>query len=274
MRRPRLSSHLAGITLDDVLTGDTCEPISLGDFEAYLEHSEHSVENLRFVVWFQSYRRRFFALPAAQQRLSPGPRDFDFRLPTPARTAEHVSRVSTRTAGLGSEPASPSSAHFPSSPITTLTVMSSLPPRSLVPASPTAQPFRQECSLVASTFLLPSSPQQLLIPDSLLSAILRDLAFNTHPSVFSPVYEHAYEALLNSLPRFLALNQTNTNIEKTWWWWLQGIVSSLLGWAIVIGCLFINHSPGISEGRLRAWRLLGVPFLILGSMQMYSAYRG
>ena len=114
--RIRLPSVLSSISLDDILSGDTCEPISLADFELYLQYKEHSVENLRFVIWYQSYRRRFFALPPAQQKLSPGPDEFRFALPTPARTAQHISRISTRMTALSSdEPASPISPQTPTS---------------------------------------------------------------------------------------------------------------------------------------------------------------
>lgn len=278
--RIRLAPQLSSITLDDVLSGDTCAPIGLANFETYLAHKEHAVENLRFVVWYQSYRRRFFALPAAQQKLSPGSRQFSFALPTPARTAQHISRVSTRTTAL--EPLEPTASPLLSpavplsrAPSVPLTASSSLPSRTYVQTPAEKQPFRHECMLVAATFLLPSAPYELMLPSLLPSTILRDLAFNTHPDVFLPAYEYAYDALLtSSLPRFLEANQTNVNWEKRVYWWLYGITTSCIGWAIVIGCLFINYGPNTTQGRIRAWRLLGVPFLALGAMQMYAAYRG
>ncbi|GJE87465.1 regulator of G protein signalling domain-containing protein [Phanerochaete sordida] len=273
-RRPRirLSAPLSTLSLDDVLSGDTCAPISLPDFDAYLAHREHSAENLRFVVWYQSYRRRFFALPPAQQRRSPGPRAFSFALPSPARTAQHASRVSSRaTHDLPSTHASTASA----SPTLSRTPSAPLPARAYVPAPPEQQPLRAECTLVAATFLVPGAPCELTLPALVLSAILRDLACNTHPDVFLPAYEHAYDALLStSLPRFLASAEENMNWEKKLYWWLYGALTSAVGWGIVIGCLFIDYWSDKTEGRRRAWRLLGVPFLTLGAMQMYAAYRG
>lgn len=291
--RLRLKPQLSSIQLDDVLSGETCEPISLADFESYLMHKEHSVENLRFVVWYQSYRCRFFALPLSQQALSPGPRGFNFALPTPARTAQRISRTSTHATTLGSEPDEPTSptsllnppltptsispllSRIPSVP---LPASSSPPPRpqaQRVPAPAEMQPFRHECTLVESTFLLPSAPYELSLPSLLLSTILRDLTINTHPDVFLPAYEFAYDALLtHSLPCFLDGMHENMNWEKKMYWWLYGALTSVIGWAICIGCLFIEYSPNTTQGKLRAWRLLGVPFLSLGAMQMYSAYRG
>ncbi|KAG5718554.1 hypothetical protein E4T56_gene12759, partial [Termitomyces sp. T112] len=45
--------HLSDVTLASILTGNTCAPISLSDFEKYLTFVEYSVENLQFLVWFQ-----------------------------------------------------------------------------------------------------------------------------------------------------------------------------------------------------------------------------
>ncbi|EKM59968.1 uncharacterized protein PHACADRAFT_250790 [Phanerochaete carnosa HHB-10118-sp] len=281
-----LTPALSAIALDDILSGNTCQPIGLADFESYLEHKEHSVENLRFVVWYQSYRRRFFALPPAKQKLSPGSRQFSFALPTPARTAQHISRMSSRATTLVyDEPLTPNSAlHSPTtstSPTLSrtssvpLTASSSIPSRAYMHTAPEKQPLRDECTLVAATFLLPSAPYELMLPSLLLSTILRDVALNTHPDVFLPAYEYAYDALLtSSLPRFLEIAQQNMNWEKKLYWWLYGIMTSCVGWAIVIGCLFISYDSHTTQGRLRAWRLLGVPFLSLGAMQMYAAYRG
>ncbi|KIP10419.1 hypothetical protein PHLGIDRAFT_125613 [Phlebiopsis gigantea 11061_1 CR5-6] len=280
--RIRLAPQLSSITLDDILSGETCEPIALADFESYLLFKEYSVENLRFVVWYQSYRRRFFALPREQQDLSPGPRGFKFALPTPARTAERISRTSTRLGSIVDEPVSPTGSLNPLLPPTSLSPMLSRIP-SVSPSGPSStphmapgiQPFREECALVASTFLVPSAPYELALPSLLLSTILRDLAFNTHPDVFLPAYEHAYDAMLtHSLPHFLDGTRENMNWGKRAYWWLYGVLTTCLGWAIVVGCLFIQYGPHMSQGRRRAWRLLGVPFLTLGAMQMYSAHRG
>ena len=285
--RIRLAPQLSSISLDDILSGETCEPISLADFESYLMFKEHSVENLRFVVWYQSYRRRFFALPPELQKLSPGPRGFNFALPTPARTAERISRTSTTLGSVADEPQSPTASLNPPLTPTSVSPMlsriasapaaafSSFPARTHTLAPPETQPFREECTLVASTFLVPSAPCELTLPSMLLSSILRELSFNTHPDVFLPAYEHAYDALLtHSVPHFLDGMRENMNWERRMYWWLYGILTSCMGWAITIGCLFIEYDPHTSQGRLRAWRLLGVPFLTLGAMQMYSAYRG
>ncbi|KZT36672.1 hypothetical protein SISSUDRAFT_1049503 [Sistotremastrum suecicum HHB10207 ss-3] len=80
-------AKLKGITLAHILSGDTCEPLSLAEFEAYLSFREHSLENLQFLVWYQSYRSRFFELPQEQQALSPGPKAYEFKMGAPSRAA-------------------------------------------------------------------------------------------------------------------------------------------------------------------------------------------
>ena len=156
-----------------------------------------------------------------------------------------------------------------------LTASSSLPRTYHAHVPPEAQPLRAECTLIAATFLSPGAPCELTLPADLLASMLRALSQNTHPDVLLPAYEHAYDALLAcSLPRFLAAMETNMNWEKRLYWWLYGILTSTIGWLVVVGCLFIDYGPHTTQGRLRAWRLLGVPFLTLGAMQMYAAYRG
>lgn len=61
---------------------------------AHCYGQEHTPENLRFVVWYQDYRHRFFALPPDVRSLSPGPaaHHFDFGLPSPARIARRDCR--------------------------------------------------------------------------------------------------------------------------------------------------------------------------------------
>ncbi len=158
------------------------------------------------------------------------------------------------------------SSSLPISPLTS----PSIPHGSHITASPASQPFRAELTAIAQTFLDPSSPHAITLPSLLLSRIMVDLVTNTHPDVLLPAYEHAYDALLTgSLGAFLEEGKTNTNWEKRLYWWAYGITTVIVGWVIVLACLFAEDG-----GVRRAWRLWAVPFMCLGSMQMYSAYRG
>ncbi|KAI0092096.1 hypothetical protein BDY19DRAFT_928321 [Irpex rosettiformis] len=260
------SGSLAAVTLDDVLYGGTCGPISLKDFETFLTHKQHSVEYLRFVVWYRSYVSRFSSLSLELRNRSPpisayDETDLDCKLPSPARLARFVSQASSSQS---------SHALFgTTSCSTTATLLSSAG----------SQPFRAECASVARSFLDSNAPSSMIlnIPPELVDATLTYLSHTTHPSVFHPVYQLSCEMLqMSSLPFFLAEAAPNINREKQLYWWLYGAFKFLLGWAVTIGCLFIhkNESGKPVPVRQRAWRLWAVPFLSLGGMQMYSAYRG
>lgn len=303
------------MTLDEIIAGGTCEPISLGDFEAYLLYKQRSVEYLRFVVWFQSYQQRFFALPQHLQKLSPSVntqggnssgcgdgqgRGLDFKLPTPARMARYVSRASEATtiaapSFIGMDPGALIGLYTATSRATTVVdpavaVSSTTTVAAQRSADTSKQPFRFECAAAAHTFLVPSDTRTpfanaephchiLDVPAPLLASVLENLANTTHPSVFEPIYELAYMTLtISSLPFFLADTTKNINREKAIYWYIVGFAVFLLGWAVVVGCLFIqygHHGDGGDKSvRRRAWRLFGIPFIVLGGMQMYSAHRG
>ncbi|KAL6307174.1 hypothetical protein BKA93DRAFT_823638 [Sparassis latifolia] len=237
---------LADITLAHVLAGDTCAPISLSDFEAYLAHQEHTLEHLQFVVWFQDYRARFLALPEEIQAASPGPKQFTFALPTPARTAQRVAATSTD----GRVPAAP----FPGLPTVT------------------EQPFRDECERIVATFLHPGAPKELPLEPALRDTLLRALSWNTHPDAFLLAYEELYALVEGvSLPRFLVAASANINLPKQLYWYGVGFVDLVV--SILVTLLLVMLVPAPPEAS-RAWRLFAVPFAALGSMQTYSAWRG
>ncbi|CCM03362.1 uncharacterized protein FIBRA_05491 [Fibroporia radiculosa] len=292
-------SPLSGITLANVLAGDTCYPISLRSFEAYLYHKEYSLENLQFVVWFQDYRRRFFELPSEIQKASPGPRQFRFALPTPARTAQRVAE-SERNAlcHIGDTPATPSahnssflyfsgtagteSNYFPGSP----RWRDDMPPALGMPLlcesanstadrgarTPAEQPLRAECMRAVATFLRPGVTKELPLDPVVRDMVVRDLTWNTHPDTFLPVYEEIYTMLETvSLARFLNLASTNVNWPKKLYWYACGLTYTFVG--LAIGLALIESLPAPPE-RSRAWRLFSVPFVTLGLMQIHSGIRG
>ncbi|KAG8950938.1 hypothetical protein FRC04_007002 [Tulasnella sp. 424] len=69
----RLEALQLDCRLEHILSGATCAPISLQDFENYLANQELSIENLQFAVWFMDYRARFMRLPLSVQQTSPDP---------------------------------------------------------------------------------------------------------------------------------------------------------------------------------------------------------
>ncbi|KAI0677199.1 hypothetical protein C8Q78DRAFT_1001625 [Trametes maxima] len=298
-RAARFSSRrLSDVSLASILAGRTCAPISLADFDSYLAFKEHSIENLHFVIWYQSYRERFFALdPSHSTSCSTAPFDFPCRS-SPARTAQLILESKRKSDAVSSPPVSPTSSSFfgdsvpPSRRGSTLPMLSPtsttfsqpstlvLPPSNLSqyghPAPPKAHTthLQIECAQAAATFLRPGSPKELMLDADVRETLLRELAWNTHPDAFLLAYESALEALETiSLPRFLAYASANINRPKQIFWYTVGIVDMLL--AIIAVILLIVFLPeDTSEASRRAWRLAAVPLFSLGSMQTYSAWRG
>ncbi|KAI5479337.1 hypothetical protein MNV49_003856 [Pseudohyphozyma bogoriensis] len=68
--------HIKGVTVEEIVSGTRCSPLTLKEFEGFLIHEEHSVENLQFVVWYRSYCQRFAALAPEYQALAEPPERF------------------------------------------------------------------------------------------------------------------------------------------------------------------------------------------------------
>ncbi|OSX59506.1 hypothetical protein POSPLADRAFT_1075641 [Postia placenta MAD-698-R-SB12] len=296
-------SHLSEVKLENILSGDTCYPISLTNFEAYLIHEasysipdlycailnptqEYTVENLQFVVWFQDYRERFMALPDKLQASSPGRTDFAFAVPSPARTAQRVadsmrqadqlrradastSPILSRNPSHGRSRSSSdernSTAHSPF-------MSRDDPPHASITPESRQQPFRKEGMRIVATFFKPGAAKELPLDPVVRDTVIRDLTWNTHPDVFLPAYEEIYHILeTTSLPRFLASASANINRPKQLFWYAVGIADVLLG--VVLAIVLITALPAPPQAS-RAWRLFAVPLAGIGFMQAYSAWRG
>ncbi|CAL1700094.1 unnamed protein product [Somion occarium] len=327
-------SPLDSVTLDHVISGDTCAPISLPDFEAYLAHKEYSIENLHFLSWYQNYRRKFFNLPQHLQALSPPPssvsqKDHDaVPCPSPVKTEMRLESSKrnfesfTLAAGpdgmlaAGASPISPtfstysaSSSNNISSPLASPTKFQSSQPDSTI-SSPTlsstllassagfesvngvrkeTQPFRHECMCVVQTFVKAASSKEIMVDGRIRDMVIRDLTWSTHPDIFLPIYEQAYDTLAAvSLPHFLTLSATNVNRPKAFFWLSVGTLNLTIALLISLATILSIDDYTLrkrvtggwdsgGESRLakaRAWRLFAVPFATLGGMQFYSAYKG
>ena len=71
--RPSTTPSLDDLTLEHILNGETCHPISFNDFAGFTANKEFTSENLLFVLWFRSYRNRFDALPVDKRAKVPVP---------------------------------------------------------------------------------------------------------------------------------------------------------------------------------------------------------
>ncbi|KAI0371608.1 hypothetical protein BV20DRAFT_965345 [Pilatotrama ljubarskyi] len=281
--------RLSDITLANVLAGHTCSPISLVDFEAYLALKEHSLENLHFAVWYQSYRTRYFALVSPPQPYCKA-RALHFAIPSPVRTAQRTVESRRQSDAVSCPAPSPTISAFSTddtisrrgSGAPLLSSTASRFPKSSSRHQPNVasdraaqwKSFREESALAAATFLSPGSPQEIILDGEVRDALLRELTWNIHPDAFLSAYEAVVEALETySMPRFLAYASANINRPKQIYWYSLGFLDMLLSVALAV-LLIVLMPSWMSEASRRAWRLTAVPLFSLGSMQAYSAWRG
>ncbi|KAF8908359.1 hypothetical protein CPB85DRAFT_1309907 [Mucidula mucida] len=238
--------RMGGITLAEILSGKTCSPISLPDFELYLVYREVSIEQLQFIVWFNDYRQRVG---------NPGM----------IRNAS-ISSISSAANSLHSKrPAW-------SIPVVSDAIpISPLPPLSKVDSTFNDVELRKECMHVISTFLVPGSPKELLLEADLRERLIKGLETSCHPDLFLPVYKEVYFSLENdTLPRFLAYSLPNINLPKQVLWYITGILFFIT--SVAIAALMIAFIP---PPRLnRAWRLFSVPIFHMGVTAIYASFQG
>ncbi|CUA67161.1 hypothetical protein RSOLAG22IIIB_13284 [Rhizoctonia solani] len=253
------------IRLVNILSGDAYSPLGLEEFEAYLALQEHSLENLQFIIWFHDYQRRFFALDAKEQALSPP-------LAQPSNIAPPTS---THYRGKASIPDSPSLSDRGLSPLSSSA--SSWSPRSpisiLSPASLKDQPFQSETLQIVATFMRPGAKKELNLDMDVREELLRRLEKSTHPDVFAHAYAQIYELVDgSSVPNFVNNAAANINLPKQIYCrYAIGAAFTLISWLIAIFtvCFIPDYPPS-----KRSIRLVSVPFAVLGCMQIYSAWRG
>ncbi|KAG9101394.1 hypothetical protein FS749_007482 [Ceratobasidium sp. UAMH 11750] len=260
--RRAMRKLIGQIRLVNILSGDACSPLGLEEFEAYLAFQEHSLENLQFIVWYHDYRARFLALPADAQSLSPPPTSSSPttppRPPTPENYKKGFSSPSTATSDWGLSPSSSSWSQW-----------SPLPP---TPVPLRDQPFRAETLQIVATFFRPNAKKELSLDADVRDELLRGLVKTTHPDVFMPAYTRIYDLVdTSSVPNFVRVTASNINLPKQIYWYIIGVIFTLLSWIIALCTIYFIPDPPRSK---RSIRLVSVPFAVMGCMQIYSAWRG
>jgi hypothetical protein len=285
-RRPSWRHLLTDRVREHILgTGRDADPDynRLPDFEAYLSFVEHSIQYLQFVVWYQSYRERFFALPEAMQALSPVVPSIDPHYPPspyPTRFGLHTSRTD-ETAHTFSSDGSTIDGYFslpsasPFKATFNLSGMSS-PFCSSPTISHTQQPFRSEIGRIVATFLAPNVVKSIHLPEAIQTSVVRQLAITTHPDVFAPAYDAALATLRAALPRFLAQSVITTNRPKQLFWFALAAVWLSLGLLVFLAALLgPSHGPvHMSEWSIRGIRLVALPLVFYGSSVAIMASKG
>ncbi|KZV86383.1 hypothetical protein EXIGLDRAFT_724827, partial [Exidia glandulosa HHB12029] len=287
IRRMRLR-QLQDVTLAHVLAGDTCTPISLPEFEAYLAYTENALQKLQFVVWFQDYTKRFFAFPPHVRCLAPGPPDEVFERARNLRPIFiHRESNTSDEEGIALCPQDP-----------TIEAEKNRILRQIVPADEAdvehtrsstdlgdigdrdswasartlVQPCRDECLHIAETFFRVGSSKELKVDAAARNAVFLRLRRTTHPDVFLSVYEQIYHQLESqSLPNFIVLASTNVNVQKQMLWFTTGAISIAIALSIFISMVVALPDRHPSA---RAWRTFAVPFIWIGLSQLYNAVNG
>lgn len=85
--------QIRGVTVEEIVSGTRCSPLTLKEFEGFLLHEEHSVENLQFIVWYRSYCERFNALAPEYKALSSPPTERFTSFYTPAGSIRTASSI-------------------------------------------------------------------------------------------------------------------------------------------------------------------------------------
>jgi hypothetical protein len=214
------------------------------------------------VVWYQSYRQRFFALPKAVQALSPTNADAD------------DNRVSRATIDEDDASTMPSSPPIPSSPPVSPPLLS---PFSSAPAiEHTQQPFSAEIDRIVATFLSFEAVKNLRLPEETRAGALRGLFTTTHPDVLVPAYDIAFATLRDALPRFLAQSAVVVNRPSQRFMYARGGMTFTAGVAVFLTTLLAAaRGPAhLSEAGIRGLRLLVFPFVVLGALDILQAVQG
>ncbi|KZP02886.1 hypothetical protein FIBSPDRAFT_969521 [Athelia psychrophila] len=124
---------------------------------------------------------------------------------------------------------------------------------------------------VVATFVKSKSAKQLNLDGVVRDTLLRDLKHSVHPDVFLHVYREVYDALSNSVPRFLAQATVSVNRQKQIYHYVVGVVLILISITIAIILITCVHTPPNSH---RAWRLFALPWWQIGCMSILSSFRG
>jgi hypothetical protein len=165
--------------IDHVLSGITCQPISLQDFRYYLQNKEHSAENLDFYFWYLDYKNRFDKLPEFEKAKSPPPKE----RPSPARV-NFLAKIDKDlkvydSTNINYDEEKDAIGEFQETVIF-------------------EQPFRDEINTVIQTFFHEDSFKELNIEGYMSRYIIFYGNQTTHPDVFIEAHEHIYNILKTS----------------------------------------------------------------------------
>ncbi|KAL2266799.1 hypothetical protein VTJ83DRAFT_6151 [Remersonia thermophila] len=299
-RRPLSPDRNSGgiphrLQLERILANKTCSPMSLYDFYMYLKYIEYSAENLEFYVWFKNYEAAWNEKAAKERKGNGEPL-------TASQSASSTAPIKNSEGVVIDEKSidvvDPEAAHETLNRISQLLSTTALcvassggacsiskpPSPNLVPPKPestrtSAETFssiaapNSELSTVISLFLVPNSPKELNIPQSLREQALADLRREPRgdPAALKPVADHVYGLLRNCSHRnFVRLGVGNGTFETV-------CVATALGWALLVAGFVLTFCRSFvpfrgAHTRWEAWDAW--PMWWLGMTLVLSGMRG
>ncbi|CAL3969320.1 unnamed protein product [Diplocarpon coronariae] len=233
------------LSLEKILNNRTCSPMSLYDFYMYLKYIEHSSENLEFYIWFKNFEAgRLTAFPELPRTPTPihgnisgtssetnlARPQSDEKSPeaiaqeTETEAQDYFNFEGTEIYAQMSSFISHGGACGPKvcqsrrlSPVykRPFSVVEKMEAEAEAKTSTEIQDMRRvELETVRKLFLLPGSPKELNIPDSMRRKVLDAIATSTEAANLVPVAEHCYLLLRSCSHRnFIRLGVSNGTFE-------------------------------------------------------------
>ncbi|CAM0136180.1 unnamed protein product [Umbelopsis sp. WA50703] len=225
-------------SIDSILKGNTCQPISMREFKLFLQNKEHSAENLDFYYWYLDYSERFYNLPEHERVCSQPPADkpsvASYALPLETL----IKQPSIRSSRNSDETSTNLNADKQS------TVVNEKDPRN--------QPFREEVNAVLRTFFNYDSEKELNIDGYLRRYIVYYANRTTHPDVFAACHDKVYQIMEQaSLRNFLHHALQNIRYDGIVFRYSMGL-SFFLAMVLILTLTFVFHT-------VRWYRLLMFP---------------
>ncbi|OZJ05772.1 hypothetical protein BZG36_01300 [Bifiguratus adelaidae] len=252
-----LERDWSSVSLSTVLDGHTCQPISRREFRLYLQHREHSLENMLFHEWYLDYLNKWDELPLPLRAKSPAPPPMSFL---------HVSiPLDPQEGFFRSQSGSTDNLVLPE--VWTPSIYTTEDAKFKDSIDAISQPFRPEVEQILSTFFIPGSDQELNLPYNIKDHVLKSAVKTTHPNVFKPVHDHVLRTMeQQSLQSFLTVAHGNINIKGI----IFRYVMSTLFFLSILVILLVAHFMHMS----RWFRIAVFPFTFFLVFTLISARAG
>lgn len=128
-------------------------------------------------------------------------------------------------------------------------------------------PLRADLEHLIFTFLLPSSPQQVNIPQPMLVECLYNLQHSSNPAGLWPVVNHVYYLLTKcTMPNFIRYSSVNATRTRQVW----SIVGAIFSILFVVVLTLVD----ILTGKPKIMRALGIPFFWFGCSALIASCEG